>query len=280
MTDQKPKAAIVYDFDGTLAKGNLQENSFLPEIGMDKAEFWALVKEQAKEHDADNILVYMRLMLQKANEAELKVTRENLKKHGEEAPLFDGLSDGSWFNRLDDHVSNYDFDLEHYIVSSGTLEMILGCPIASYFKKIFASSFIFESDVAVWPGVAINYTSKTQFLFRINKGIDNVWDNEGVNAFMPDKTRPVPFERMIFIGDGDTDIPSMKMTTYQGGHAIAVYDSPRDDINVRKISRLVSDSRVDFVAPADFSENGQLDIIVRGILGRIARRRGYIPSEE
>lgn len=278
--DTKHKAAIVYDFDGTLARGNLQENSFLPEIGIEKGEFWNEVKALAREQDADEILAYMRLMLTKAESSRVKVTKEVLHKHGSNAPLFPGLSDGSWFDRLDEQVAKYDFELEHYIVSSGTLEMILGCSIASRFQKIFASSFMYEDDVAVWPSVAINYTSKTQFLFRINKGIDNVWNNEAVNAFMPDHTRRVPFERMIFIGDGDTDIPSMKMTTHQGGKAIAVYDPKKEDRDIKKISRLVSDNRVDFVAPADFSANSQLDIIVRGILGRFARKRGYIPKDD
>ena len=128
--------------------------------------------------------------------------------------------------------------------------------------------------MAAWPGVAINYTTKTQYLFRVNKGIQNTWNRRDLNGYMPEEERPIPFSRMIFLGDGDTDIPTMKMLSYQGGHSIAVYDPKRDDRDLGKIHRLISDGRVDFVAPADYRENSQVDIIVKGILGRIAREKG------
>lgn len=278
MDNDKPTVAIVYDFDGTLAKGNVQENSFLPEIGISKNDFWSGVKQKTKEQDADEILVYMQEMLRVAKDSGNEVTKDKLREHGRSAQLFSGLGDGTWFERIKKDSERYKLNIKHFIVSSGTYEMISSCLISKYFDKIFASKFIFENDRAVWPGLAINYTSKTQFLFRINKGVDNIWDNERVNAYMPLDERPIPFKRMIFIGDGDTDIPSMKMTTYQGGHAIAVYDPGRQISDIRKISRLISDGRADFVAPADYTENSQLDIIVRGILGRIARNNGYRPE--
>ena len=153
--------------------------------------------------------------------------------------------------------------------------MIQGCAIRDAFRQVFASKFIYEGGVAAWPGVGINYTTKTQYLFRINKGIDNHWDDDSINRFMPEEERPIPFERMIFLGDGDTDIPTMKMLTHKGGHSVAVYDSNRSDQDLDKIHRLISDGRVEFVAPANYAEKSQLDIIVKGILGRIARTRGY-----
>ncbi|MCX8666799.1 haloacid dehalogenase-like hydrolase [Acetobacteraceae bacterium B3987] len=266
------RAALVYDFDGTLAKGNLQETSFIPNIKMSTEEFWDEVKKTAKDSDADEILTYMYVMLRKAEEAGVSVTKNDLKEHGKKAPLFEGLESKDWFNRINCFARCYDIELEHYVVSSGIQEMIEGCSIFSCFKKVFASKFIYKGDVAVWPGVGINYTTKTQYLFRINKGIDNNWDNKAINSFMPDEDRPIPFNRMVFLGDGDTDIPAMKMLTYQGGHSVAVYDPDRSERGINKIHRLISDGRVDFVAPADFQEKSQLDIIVKGIIGRMANK--------
>lgn len=277
MRDLK-RTALIYDFDGTLARGNLQETSFIPNIGMTKEEFWAEVKSRTRDHDADEILVYMHLMLDKARERGVQVTVEDLRRHGEEAPLFPGLADKSWFARINAHAAERGLVLEHYIVSSGIHEMIEGCAIRDAFRQVFASKFIYVEGVAAWPGVGINYTTKTQYLFRINKGIDNHWDNASINSFMPEDERPIPFDRMIFLGDGDTDIPTMKMLTHKGGHSVAVYDPDRTDRDLKKIHKLISDGRVEFVAPADYEENSQIDIIVKGILGRIARRHGYRPT--
>lgn len=275
--DEPKRTALIYDFDGTLARGNLQETSFIPNIGMTKEDFWAEVKARTRDHDADEILVYMHLMLDKAREQGVQVTVEDLRRHGEEAPLFPGLADKSWFYRVNAHAAERGLALEHYIVSSGIHEMIEGCAIRDAFRQVFASKFIYVEGVAAWPGVGINYTTKTQYLFRINKGIDNHWDNVSINSYMPEDERPIPFDRMIFLGDGDTDIPTMKMLTHKGGHSVAVYDPDRTDRDLKKIHKLISDGRVEFVAPADYEENSQTDIIVKGILGRIARKHGYRP---
>ena len=264
------RTALIYDFDGTLASGNLQELSFVPDIGMTKDAFWDEVKARTKAEDADEILVYMHLMIEKAKQRGVRVSIEELARHGREAPLFAGLSDQAWFNRMNEFASALGLSLEHYIISSGIHEMIRGCVIYDAFKHVFASKFIYHDGDAAWPGVGINYTTKTQYLFRINKGIENHWDNTAINAYLPESRRPIPFERMIFLGDGDTDIPTMKMLTYKGGHSVAVYDPSRTDRDLNKIYRLISDRRVEFVAPADYQEKSQLDIIVKGILGRIA----------
>lgn len=276
MTAKPLKAALVYDFDGTLARGNLQERSFIPAIGMTREAFWKEVKAVTRDEDADEILVYMQLMLRKAAECEIQVTKDELRAHGRDAPLFDGLADGAWFNRINAFASECGLELEHYIISSGIHEMIAGCPIFDRFKMVFASRYIYGDDgVAKWPGLAINYTTKTQFLFRINKGIPNSWDNERINEWTPEEERLIPFSRMIFLGDGDTDIPTMKMMTHQGGNSIAVYDPEVTPQDRQKIHRLISENRVNFVAAARYSEGSQLDIIVQGILGRIARAHGY-----
>jgi|ERR1035437_9822580 phosphoserine phosphatase len=268
------RTAIIYDFDGTLAKGNLQENSFIPDLGMTSEAFWQEVKKTKKKEDADEILVYMHLMLTKAEAMKTKVKKSELQRHGENASLFPGLSDGSWFKRMNKHATGLGLKLEHFIISSGVEEMIKGCRISQYFERIFASKFIYRNGLAAWPGVAINYTTKTQYLFRINKGVDNHWDNGAINAYKAQSERPVPFERMIFLGDGDTDIPTMKMLNYQGGYSIAVYDSARTDRDLGKIHKLLADNRVNFVAPADYQADYPLDIIVKGILGRMVRKLG------
>jgi len=265
------RTAIIYDFDGTLAKGNLQERSFIPQVGMSVAEFWGEVKTRKEQEDADEILVYMHLMLEKARLAGLAVTKDALRQHGADAPLFPGLAGKVWFERINAFAAEQGLALEHYILSSGIEEMILGCPISDAFTKVFASKFIYENGHASWPGVGINYTTKTQYVFRINKGIENHWDNETLNAFTTEDERPIPFERMIFLGDGDTDIPTMRTVTDKGGHSVAVYDPSRTDRDINKVHRLIADGRVDFVAPADYQEKSQLEIIVKGILGRIAR---------
>ena len=276
------RAAIIYDFDGTLAAGNIQENSFLPALGISKDEFWANVLAARQKHDADEILCYMWKMLERARERGIAVTRDELRRHGERARLFPGLD--TWFQRTGDYASERGLTLEHYIISSGTEEMILGCRIAPLFTRVFASRFVYdESGVAIWPALAINYTNKTQFLFRINKGIFSSWDNDAINRWIPLDERPVPFQRMVFIGDGDTDIPCMKMTRHQGGHAIAVYDEERWRSGTEQEQRsawqrtgsLISEDRVDFVAPADYRDGSLLSITVQGILGKIARESGW-----
>jgi phosphoserine phosphatase len=276
-----PRAtALIYDFDGTLARGNLQEPRLLPELKIDAAAFWAEVEARARLHDADRILVYMQLMLEQARAKRVKLTRERLQACGRELDFFEGVGDGSWFDRIDAFAKGLGLELHHFVISSGNHEIIEGSPIFARFAQVFASRFAFEDGVAAWPSVAINYTGKTQFLFRINKGIANVSDDAAVNAFTPDEQRPFPFSRMVFIGDGDTDVPTMKMMHQKGGASIAVYDPKRDRRTLDKIDRLIAEGRVDFVAPADYTENGQLDIVVRGILGRIALAEGLPAPRE
>jgi hypothetical protein len=200
-----------------------------------------------------------------------------IREHGQKPPPFPGLEGGAWFDRIAEYAEKLGLGIFHYIISSGIQEMILGCSIAQRFRHVFASQFFYQNGIAKWPGVAINYTTKTQYLFRINKGIHNHWDNKAVNEYTPDGKRPIPFERMIFVGDGLTDIPTMKMLTYKGGYSIAVYDPKSDDGDLTTIGALISADRVNFVAPADYLENSQLDIIVKGILGRIhAQREGTL----
>jgi len=275
VTAKKPwRVAIVYDFDGTLARGNMQEHSFLPELGVNSKTFWNDVKAAARKNDADEVLVYMWHMLELAKEQGIRITKKALTNHGKEIPLFDGVDD--WFRRIDKFGTERTLSIEHYVVSSGNHEIIAGSKIFRRFKNVYASRFIFgKAGEAVWPAVAINYTTKTQFLFRINKGIENSWDNEQINRWVPMNERPIPFSRMIFIGDGGTDIPSMKMVRFQGGHSIAVFDPESFQQSPKKVYRLIAEDRVHFVAPADYSDGSQLDVTIKGILARMARDVGY-----
>lgn len=272
------RTALVYDFDGTLAPGNIQEHSLIPGyLGSTKEEFWERVGREKREQDADEILVYLRVLLDAARQRSLPLTAPVLQEHGAATPLFEGVE--SWFDRIDAHARERGLALEHYVISSGNEEMIRGTRVGSKFRKVFASRYSYDANGnAVWPAVAINYTSKTQFLFRINKGVDNSWDNEPVNRWLPNAERPVPFSRMLYFGDGDTDIPSMKMVRHQGGHSVAVFDPERwqQRQSQSKVYDLIAEDRADFVVPADYRDGSQLDITVKGVLGRIARdEAGY-----
>jgi phosphoserine phosphatase len=266
------RTAIVYDFDGTLAPHNLPEHSFLPAVGVsDTAAFWTKVREEARAQDGCEILAYMHLMLEAAKAHSVPVTRAMLQQHGRDIPLFAGVE--TWFEEIDEYGRGKNLAIEHYVVSSGILEIIEGCSIYPRFRKVFASAYAYDDDGhAKWPASAINYTNKTQFLFRINKGIENVWDNSAINSWKPHEERRIPFERMLFLGDGDTDIPSMKMVRQKGGQAVAVFDPVlfEQRKSQGRLEKLIAEDRVDYVAAADYTSDSLLRVVVRGILGRMA----------
>ena len=276
------KTALIYDFDGTLARGNMQEVTFIPSVGMGIGDFWGEADRLTRESDGDNILMYMQLMLQRARENGDPITKKTLREHGQDVKLFDGLKTDltgpGWFDRINAFGAQYGLEIEHYIISAGLEEMIDGCPIREAFRHVFASKFVYDRDgVAIWPAVGVNYTTKTQYLFRINKGVLNHYEHERINRFTPDDVRPVPFDRMIFIGDGDTDVPTMKMMHTKGGFSIAVYDPRNSKRDQDKIYGLISEDRVNFVAAADYREGSPLDLIVKGLIGRIAINEGAMP---
>jgi phosphoserine phosphatase len=273
------KTAIIYDFDGTLARGNMQEVSFIPSIGMDIGDFWAEAEALTKAADGDGILMYMQLMMRHARKNGQPITRQTLHDQGREVALFEGLKDLSWFDRMNAFGAQYGLDIEHYIISAGLEEMIEGTPIRPALTHVFASHYVYdENGQAAWPAVGVNYTTKTQYLFRINKGVNNHWENERINHFIPDEDRRVPFERMIFLGDGDTDVPTMKMMHTKGGFSIAVYDPRSNERDQKKVYSLISEDRVNFVAAADYTEGSALDLIVKGLVGRIAINSGRMPA--
>jgi hypothetical protein len=261
---------IAYDFDGTLADGNMQEHQFLPEIGMTPSKFWSEVKRVTKEHQADEVLVYMNLMLRKADAAGVRVGREDFKARGKAIVLFEGVE--GWFDRMTAYARTKRVELEHVLISSGNAEIFAGTPIASRFAHVYASKFMFDHHgTAAWPALAVNYTTKTQYLFRINKGAHDLSDNAAVNRFTPKAERAVPFENMVFIGDGSTDIPCFRLVKDQGGLSIAVY-KPRAKGAHEKADAYVDDGRVHCVAPANYSEGSELDKIVKAQIDAVAAR--------
>lgn len=260
--------AIVYDFDGTLAPGNMQEHSFIPKIGMTAKEFWSMAETLAKNNEADSVLTYMNLMIKKASAADVPIRKSDFEGHGKSVRLFKGVK--TWFNRMNEYGRERGLKLEHYIISSGIKEMIDGTPISDNFVKIYASSFKYDvNGVADWPSLAINFTTKTQYLFRINKGALDVHDTKKINKFVPMKDRPLPFENMIYIGDGETDIPCFSLVKSLGGHSIAVY-KPKTRGAKAKAAKLIKDERVNFIASADYSNRGSIDTIVKAVLDKIA----------
>ncbi len=260
--------AIAYDFDGTFAPGNIQENSFIPAIGMKKNEFWQKNKERAEKHEADEILSYMTFMLERAAASDVPVRRKDFAEHGKTVELFPGVE--AWFDRINAYSRERHVKLQHFIISSGIKEMIEATRIGKKFDKIFASSFAYDAnEVARWPALAINYTTKTQYLFRINKGSLAVHEHGIINEYVRHEDRPMPYTNMVFIGDGDTDIPCMRLVRDQGGHAIAVYQ-PNSHKKKSRAEKLITDRRADFIAPADYSEGKALDGIVKAIIDKVA----------
>ncbi len=270
MPIQRTKMAIAYDFDGTLALGNMQEHSFIPALGDNNEQFWNNSRKIAQENDMDNVLAYMHLILTKARENKVPVRKKDFIEHGKNIKLFAGVD--TWFNRINKYAKSKNIDIEHYIISSGLREMIAGTKIKNEFKYIFASGYKYDhNDVAEYPALAINYTTKTQYLFRINKGILNSWEDTKINEFTPENQRPIPFKNIIFIGDGDTDIPAMKMVNYQGGHSIAVYKKQAKQGNThKKAQELVKNERATICAEANYSKDSELDKAVTSIIDKIA----------
>jgi len=267
---------ITYDFDGTLAPGNMQEYDFVPSLGIKPKEFWEEAKDIAKKQEADEILAYMRLMIEKSEAAKIPIRKDDFINFGKNILLFPGVKD--WFKRINAYGKSKKVNVEHFIISSGLREMIEGTPIASCFKKIYASGFMFDHNgVAHWPALAVNYTTKTQYLFRINKNSLDVHDNSMINKYIQKDHRPVPFSNILFIGDGETDIPSMRLVKDQGGHSIAVY--PKNKKGARdKAQQLIKDGRVTIATLADYTEGAALDVSVKAMIDKIAANRTITDS--
>lgn len=269
--------AIMYDFDGTLTPGNIQERNFIPAIRMKTKRFWKEVTDISKNNQADNILVYMKHMLDKAQAASVPVHKSNFIDYGNNLAFFKGVlpydnngnQEKGWFDRINKYGKASTINVEHYIVSSGIREMIEGTKLFKKFRRVYASTFFYDHNrVAVWPALAVNYTTKTQYIFRINKGCLDISDHKSINKFIPEKDRYIPFCNMIYIGDGDTDIPCFRLVKDRGGYSIAVY-KPNTSGAKANSENYIKDGRVNFIAPADYRIGSTIDKIVKGLIDKI-----------
>ena len=264
---RKPIIALIYDFDGTLSPGNMQEFGFIQAIGQTPAEFWDKSNRIAVGQDASNILAYMKLMYDEARASGIKLTREDFARYGKDIKLYEGVRD--WFQNVNDYGKAHGVIIEHYINSSGLTEIIEGSPIASAFKHIFAGSFIYDDKgEAEWPGIAVDYTAKTQYLFKIQKGIFSSRDAEKVNESLADEAKRIPFTNMIYFGDGETDVPSMKLVSMFGGNAIAVFD-PSRPAKKAVAQKLLRQGRVNFITPASYTKDSRTFRLVCAIIDKI-----------
>ena len=267
MTQKKPIVALIYDYDGTLSPGNMQEFGFIQAVGKTAEEFWRMSDSIAIGQDASNVLAYMKLMFDEAKRNGIKLRREDFQRFGQNIQLFDGVRD--WFRLVNRYGEEHGVKIEHYINSSGLKEIIEGSPIAHEFKHVFAGTFLYnENGEAEWPGISVDYTTKTQFLFKISKGIFSSRDNKQVNESIADDKKRIPFAHMIYFGDGDTDVPCMKIVGMFGGHSIAVYD-PQNERKKATAAKLKRQGRVAFAVPAVYTPDAPAYRVVTAIIDKI-----------
>lgn len=257
--------AIMYDFDKTLCAKDMQEYTFIPNLGIDAKSFWAEANRVRENNKMDQVLTYMYLMFKKMVDNNRSLKRDYLNAMGKKIELFPGVN--TWFQRINDYGKSKGMIVEHYIISSGLKEIIEGTKIGNEFKEIYASEFFYNEDGnAMWPKIAVNYTNKTQFLNRINKGVLDISDDNGLNKKMLDNDRRVSHANMIYIGDGFTDVPCMKLTKDGGGVSVAVYTDKTKHI----AKGLLSDGRINYMALADYREGMQIDKIIKKTIDAMA----------
>ena len=264
METQAPIIAFLYDFDKTLCTTDMEDYAFIPSLGYTPAEFWGRANAFGWENRMDGLLAYMYTMIQECAAQNIKLDRAFLNHCGESIQLFPGVRE--WFARINAFGESLGVQVEHYVISSGLREILEGSGIAQEFREIYACEFYYnENGDACWPKLDVNFTNKTQFVYRINKGILDVSRDKELNDSMPDDSKRVPFTNMIYMGDGLSDVPCMKMMRAYGGQAIAVYQAS----NRQGVEKLLADGRVDFIFPADYREGMELDRTVRDILRKM-----------
>ena len=261
---KKPIVAILYDFDSTLSRTDMQNFGFIPSLGMTPAEFWGATGKFSEETGCERTLAYLYMMQKLAAEKGIKMTKEWLKEQGKGIEFYNGVE--TWFDRINAYGKEHGVNVEHYLISSGNKEIVEGCKIAKQFKVIYGCEYIFDpvTGVPVWPKLAINYTQKTQYFFRISKGAFDVTDDKGVNEKAKEKR--IPYSNIIYIGDGMTDIPSMIIVKDNGGKSIAVYPKGKED----RVKDLYDDGRVNYVCPANYKEGSEIEKVMKLIIQGVA----------
>lgn len=269
---EKTVVAICYDFDKTLATNDMQAFSFIPNLGLTDQEFWQKCNVFAKKTGTDSILSYLRVMIDECKAKGIKLTRSYLNSLGKDIKYFDGVT--TWFKRLNQYALEHDIELEHYIISSGNKEIIEGSTIAKEFKQIYGCEFLYDDNgEAYWPKTIVNYTLKTQYIFRICKGATDLNDDSKVNERVEKKH--VEFRNIIYMGDGITDIPSMTLVKEKGGTAISIYPVGKKE----KSAQLVQDNRVNYACKGDFSANSQLEKLIKLIMDAISLKEKLFEKE-
>lgn len=259
------RIGILYDFDKTLCTTDMQEYDFIKNLGMTSDAFWGEAAAITEQHEVEKILAYMFVMIRKCKEKGIPLTEEYLRSCGAHVELFNGVL--TWFDRINAYGASLGVKIEHYIISSGTYEIIQGTPIAKYFKRIYACRYMYdENGEALWPALAINYTLKTQYIYRISKGTLDVTDDYNLNRQQDESLRRIAYHNMIYIGDGLTDIPCMKLVKERGGKSIAVYPEG----NREHVKPLVEDARINYVCVADYSPESPLEKIVKLMIEKMA----------
>lgn len=255
---KRPIVAIMYDFDKTLCNEDMQNYTFIPDLDMTPREFWSETSEFGQKENVEKVLAYMYMMVSKAQEKGIKFSKEYLRSLGTNIHYYKGVQ--TWFKRINDYGASLGLDVEHYIISSGVKDIIEGCEIAKEFKAIYACEYMFDKNGdVIWPKIAINYTMKTQFVFRISKGVDELNDDNSVNSKISEEDRRVLYRNMIYLGDGITDVPCMRLVKDKNGKSIAVYPRGKKE----KVADLLRHKRVNYIALADYSENSELENIIK-----------------
>lgn len=266
--NRKPRMAICYDFDKTLSPDDMQTFTLIPSFNIDKNDFWRETGKLAHDNLMENNLAWMYQLIKHSKFKDKSIKKEYFKAIGKDVKLYKGVD--KWFDRMNKYAEKQGIILEHYIISSGLKEIIEGSIIADKFKRIYASSYYYSSDgIAEWPAQAVNYTNKTQFIFRIAKGIFEEYD-DSVNDSMPENKLYIPYENIVYIGDSATDIPCMRLVKSKGGYSIGVYD-PEKDMR-KKVYQLFNDGRINYYAPADYSSQSDLTKYVRQIIDTVAAK--------
>lgn len=261
---KKTIVALIYDFDKTLCDRDMQEYAFIPNLGLTPEEFWKETDILARENKMDKILACMYMMKEKSQQLGIPLKRENLNKLGEYIKFYPGITE--WFSRINEYGNSIGLEVEHYIISSGLKEIIEGTEISKYFKEIYACEFLYDKDgIVTWPAMSVNYTTKTQFLSRINKGVLDISEDKILNAKMLDEDRRISTKNMIYIGDGFTDIPSMRMVREKGGYAIAVYQQNKLDT----VKDLLKEDRIDYAVLADYSKDSTIDTLIKELFNEM-----------
>jgi hypothetical protein len=264
--------AIVYDYDQTLSPNFMQDEVLFPAFGIDSKKFWQGCQELVRNEGYDSELAYLKALLDylgldRPTNARLSELGAGLKFFPGLPEMFDQFKSGL----LRPEHETIGIKVEHYIISSGLKAMIDGSRLAPHLRAVFGCEFAEDPSGRIsFPKRVISHTQKTQFLFRINKGLLD--HSQDVNDHMPPELRPIPFDHMIYIGDGPTDVPCFTVVRQLGGHAIAVYNPEDKSRNsFRKCFHLVGPAdRVRYIAPADYRAGSHLRLLLEHMVSEIA----------